>query len=83
MTFFFRDYTLSIAALGMVDQITQAQAQSIANAMQEAMHRQMEEALFGGRAMPTQVAVTENLILGRRKPSKHPFGIINFEDVSP
>lgn len=81
MTFFFRDYTLSIAALGMVDQITKAQTQSIANAMQEAVHRQMEEALFGGRSMPKQTAITEAVILGRRKPSKHPFGIINFEDV--
>jgi len=68
-------------ASGLADQLTLAETQRIGNLMQAEMQRQMEEALFGGREMPKQTAITEDVVLARRKPNKHPFGIINFEDV--
>jgi hypothetical protein len=77
------DFRFHTFAVGLVEQITQAQSAAMRNAMDDIINRQMEEACFGGRAMPKQRAITEDLILARRKPSKHPFGIVDFEDVAP
>lgn len=72
----------TLEALARDAALNDALARRIGNAMQEAMNQQMEEALFGGRKMPNQAAITESVIVAPRKARKHPFGIINFEDAA-